>query len=337
MITLPAHIKKIIERKFRGEESPEDEALLQEWRSQLPENEAEYTEWMRLWSETGAVLGEPAFDTAKAWELIDFRLGPTVSGKGTVPIVPARRIGFSLFAKWAVAAAVIGIGVFTGWRVLDKRIFPADLQIAEATTENRRLYLPDGSVVLLRKGGRLKYPKTIGGSERSFFLNGEAFFDVRPGKQPFRVQTDKSVIEVLGTAFLINAAGGSDRVVVATGKVSFYDKSSPGQRCILTEKQEAIFTGNGFEQMVVADSNYLSWHTGNLKFSGASLNIVARDLSDHFNLPVRLDDMLIPKAGLYPVTGDFRQQTLNQMLEEIAAFTGLTYRRQNDTIILFQP
>lgn len=169
-------------------------------------------------------------------------------------------------------------------------------------------------------------------------LAGEAFFDIHPGKgRPFRIGTSRSVTEVLGTSFLVNASSLSDRVIVTTGRVLFAAKGQPERNCVLSERQEAVLSEKGLEKkQVTAAGNYLSWQTGDLVFAQTPLDQVAEDLSDHYGVIVRLADTLIPKAGTYKITSEFTNQTLQQALEEINVLTGLRYKKKNDTIIICQ-
>ncbi len=322
---LSEHIQTIIEKHFQGRESAEERRLLEEWRGQHPDHENEFRELMLLWTESGHILNEPAFDTAGAWKRLDERL----NGKKKL------RVAFS-FRTLAAAAVMAGVLLLAGWLLFQRD--HRNLQMAVAKTGNVELSLPDGSKVTLRKGSSLQYPTVFKGEERKVVLNGDAFFDVKADdNQPFRIHTERSVIQVLGTSFLVHTGNNEDRVVVASGKVLFTDKKEPDQHCVLSARQEALLGNKGFEQQNVNDSNYLSWQTGVLQFERAGLDRVAKDLSDHFGVPVLLDTTLEARAGELTVTASFREQPLEQVLGEIAALTGLQYRRQNDTVIIFQP
>ena len=66
--------------------------------------------------------------------------------------------------------------------------------------------LPDSSKVVLNSGSRLEYPDHFGTSDRTVFLHGEAYFDVKRNKnKPFYVKTDEVTIKVLGTQFNVKS------------------------------------------------------------------------------------------------------------------------------------
>lgn len=305
---------------------------IREWYALHPDQEEEFARLMQLWSDSGEVLAQPEFDTSKAWQAMESRLGKKKGSWARMP--PAGKI--------AVAAAMIGVLVLAGGRIFSRRI-PRDgttgWNSVAAIGANRKITLPDGSTVALRKGARLKYPSNFQGDERMVMLAGEAFFDIHPEKgRPFRITTTRSMTEVLGTSFLVNASSSSDRIIVTTGRVLFTDKGQPERNCMLTEKQEAVLSEKGLEKkQVTAACNYLSWQTGDLIFAQTPLDQVAEDLSDHYGVQVRLADTLIPKAGLYKITSEFTNQTLLQALEEINVLTRLRYKKKADTIIICQP
>ena len=305
---------------------------IREWYAQHPDQEEEFARLMQLWSDSGEALAQPEFDTSKAWHTMESRLGKR---KGVwARMRPAGKI--------AIAAAVIGVFVLGGSRIFSRRIpreGTAGWNSVTATGENRKITLPDGSTVALRKGASLQYPSIFEGDARRVMLAGEAFFDIHAEKgRPFRIATSRSITEVLGTSFLENASSLSDRIIVTTGRVLFTDKGQPERNCMLTEKQEAVLSEKGLEKkQVTAAHNYLSWQTGELVFAQTPLDQVAEDLSDHYGVQVRLADTLIPKAGIYKITSEFTNQTLQQALEEINVLTTLRYKKKADTIIICQP
>ena len=92
-----------------------------------------------------------------------------------------------------------------------------------AVTENLNLIFPDQTEVELRKGSTIEYYQDWSSSEsRKLWLNGEAYFDVSKAtnsKDVFEVQTDKALIKVLGTKFLIRCNDDHLEVILEEGKI----------------------------------------------------------------------------------------------------------------------
>jgi ferric-dicitrate binding protein FerR (iron transport regulator) len=170
--------------------------------------------------------------------------------------------------------------------------------------------------------------------ERAVTLTGEAYFDVQPDKdRPFRIQTTRATLEVLGTSFIISTTSRYDRLVVTTGKVSFINKEVRAEQHIISASQAAVLDEKGFNISPVKDSNYLSWQTGILKFDNTPIDQVAAELSDYYNLVITTDSGLMQ----HNITAKFDKQPVEQVLEEIKLLTNISYRKQHDTILLFKP
>ncbi len=82
------------------------------------------------------------------------------------------------------------------------------------------IILPDSTVVTLNSGSYLKYPDRFTGKNRSVFLEGEAYFSVKPGQSnPFYVEIANNLsIKVEGTRF--NVKSFSDEKYIETTLVS---------------------------------------------------------------------------------------------------------------------
>ena len=328
MISLPEHIAIIIEKNLKGIQSSAEMAVLQEWRMEKEEHELLYKQLTKVWQEAGVVLEAPVFDTEKAWDKLDLALG-----HGKSNIRPMR----NRITRLLLAACMVGVIFLGGWMLLNKR--DVKMQALAATDGfNKRQTLPDGSIVVLRKGATISFPGAFSNRERAVTLTGEAYFDVQPDKdRPFRIQTTRATFEVLGTSFVINSSNRYDQLIVATGKVSFINKKAMAERHIISAQQAAVLDEKGFDVKPVKDSNYLSWQTGILKFDNTPIDQVAAELSNYYNLNIKPDSELMRQSEHYTITAMFDHQPVEQVLEEIKLLNNLSYRNQHDTIVLFKP
>jgi transmembrane sensor len=316
MILLPEHIATILEKHLKGVPDSAEMEVLEHWRMEKEEHELLYQQLVKLWQESGVILEEPVYDTDKAWNKLDLALG---HGKGS------QRNNIRRMTRLLVAACLTGVLVLAGWMFFSKQ------DVTIVATNNKQLTLPDGSVIVLRNGATISFPKTF--NERSVTLSGEAFFDVKQDKDhPFRIQTTRSTVEVLGTSFTMNSTSRYDRLVVATGKVAFTSKEGTERR-IITYREAATLNDKGFDVTTVKDSNYLSWRTGILKFDNTPIDEVAAELSSYYNLYIQPDSAIMK----YTITAKFDHQPVEEVLEEIKLFANISYRNQHDTILLFKP
>ncbi|QXD16656.1 FecR domain-containing protein [Rhodocaloribacter litoris] len=109
--------------------------------------------------------------------------------------------------------------------------------------------LPDGSTVHLNSDTRLSYARgfrtwpLVDTPQRRVRLDGEAFFDVKPGRRTFVVETFNARVEVLGTRFNVwaraEAPARETRVTLAEGHVRVLDAGAPEQAVELRETGHA--------------------------------------------------------------------------------------------------
>ncbi|TAJ11294.1 hypothetical protein DMA11_17415 [Marinilabiliaceae bacterium JC017] len=103
--------------------------------------------------------------------------------------------------------------------------------------------LPDGSVVLLNRNSCVEYDKNF--DERHIELDGEAFFDVQPGEQPFVVATRQGEIKVLGTEFNVKTQDEQLEVEVDEGTVELNVKEQKSKlkkgECVVYNEAKELF------------------------------------------------------------------------------------------------
>ena len=169
--------------------------------------------------------------------------------------------------RWAAAAALLVLGLgYWAYREQPQRLAEmaarqeykrASLphETAGTVTEEvtgdieRRVQLPDGSVVTLSPHSYLRYAHPFGQTSRTVALTGQAFFSITHNPQkPFFVFTDAVVTRVLGTSFTVKSRIGQPAtVVVHTGRVSVYDRRTfqtetklTTTGLVLTPNQQAV-------------------------------------------------------------------------------------------------
>lgn len=81
------------------------------------------------------------------------------------------------------------------------------------------ILLPDSSKVWLNQGSTISYSASEWAENRTIYLKGEAYFDVKKG-QRFTVDTKLGSVNVLGTTFTVSSKKDIFSVVCYTGKVA---------------------------------------------------------------------------------------------------------------------
>lgn len=329
MQELPDHIKDILLRKLHGEAAEADEKLIAYWVSQYPSGQEEIDQLLATWQQTDKWAEELTFDTNTAWAKVHERITVSQTHKNNTP---GNIFNIRSVFKIAVAAAVIAGLIFGGWWLHNKQ---QQSFTTITATADQHLSLPEGTTVWLRKGASIRFPVAFNGKERRIRLSGEAFFDVKTiAEQPFLVETSKGLITVLGTSFLVNAGPKEERAAVITGKILFAAKDHPQKNCILSAHEEALFNGEAFERKTFTSSP-LQWQQEELSFNSIPLKEMTQTLTIYYNTPVNIDSSKNPGVGEIVITASFENESLVQAIEEITKLTGLHYRQNQDSIIIY--
>ncbi|BAV06951.1 FecR family protein [Filimonas lacunae] len=158
-----------------------------------------------------------------------------------------------------------------------------------------KIVLPDGTVVQMNSASSITYPTAFAGKERVVKLNGEAYFEVaRNAQQPFKVEVNKTVVDVLGTAFNIHAYTDEPAVTttLVNGSVRVTHTMAAGSKSeLLTPGQQAV----GAETYLVTRKanmrQVLSWKNGLFIFEDRKLEDVLREVSRWYDIDI---DMQAP-------------------------------------------
>lgn len=319
----------LIASQLQGSASTEEATQLQQWIDAAPENRAAYLDLVKIWEKSNTLLQQPVFDSHAAWKKLD----AIIQRYEQQAIAPVRSLNYKKWLSVAAAILVIATAGWFGWNN-----FHARSQEVTASVNNEMVELPDGSSVLLRKGSTIRYPATFKPNERNVELTGEAFFQVQHNEQkPFNITTDHSKVTVLGTSFLVDASKTADKVVVVTGRVKVAATSSQHQEVVLTAGQEVLVEADQMQQSEVTDSNFLSWKTGVLDFKDASLSKVLKDIEHYYNTPILLEEENQDSAlGKLRLNVQFKNQSLEQVTEEIRLLTGLYVKKAQDSLIFYK-
>jgi transmembrane sensor len=197
-----------------------------------------------------------------------------------------------------------------------------------------QLTLSDGSRVWLNAASSITYPAAFTGNQRTVTISGEAYLEVAPDKaRPFRVMTGDQRIEVLGTAFDVNAY--SDEPAMATtlieGKIRVGSGAvskllAPGEQAKSNGTQLDIIPGADIDQV-------LAWKNGAFSFRHADLPTVMRQLARWYDIDVEYAGN--PPSGTFD--GEIgRSLTLSQVLDGLA-LTHIHYTIVDEHKIIIRP
>ena len=193
--------------------------------------------------------------------------------------------------------------------------------------------LEDGKTVKLNAESTLKYSTNFRHS-RKVELEGEAFFEVkRDPAHPFIVVSKNLRTTVLGTCFNVRSYDNENQssVAVATGKVSVVDPVSKKEVLLSPNEIVRHNSSNGLEQVDLANLDaILAWKKNAIVFENADFDKIENELSRWFNVKFKYTK----KPSIKSFDGEFKNQSLENILEGIGFATGFKFRLENQEVIV---
>ncbi len=307
-------IYAILSKHFTGEATSEEELLVKNFKET---NSEEYHALRAFWTKQD--LEVTSFNTSKGWQEVVTK----VQGPKRVPIYTYLRV--------AASVAAVFLLMTIGYYYINTSQIAVEQMVLTAKEQVERITLPDGSIVYLKKDASLKFPKSFASTNREIILQGEAFFEiVKDVNRPFRIGTNHSEVEVLGTSFNINTEKDQTAVTVATGKVQV-TALSDGKAAILTPNQSALVKDHSLETFSTTDNNYLAWKTGIFKFEKTPIHQVVEDLNSYYENKIILSKL--DTDCLF--TSTFDQRDLQEIIEIIQLSCHLQLQQKNTNYELY--
>ena len=204
------------------------------------------------------------------------------------------------------------------------------------------LSLPDGTKVKLNAESKIEFEEGLLGDKRCIKLYGEAFFDVaEDANRPFVVLVRDSLrVEALGTSFNIKAFKCEDQIEVAltTGKVlvdNKFERLSDGKKNLYLLPGKAYSfnkrTGKAIEKDFDIRTS-LAWVDGLLLFKDARFWEIQNVLERWYGVEF---DMKIPKRGIPPFTGEFKDESLKNVLENVSIACNFNYTINGKNVTVY--
>lgn len=198
-----------------------------------------------------------------------------------------------------------------------------------------KITLSDRTEVWLNAGSRLVYPAVFKGNKRKIYLQGEAFLKVSKDKsKPFFVETNNSLIKVLGTSFNVKAYPDEkvEETVLVEGAVSLNPgKAMLGEEVRLKPDQRVVVQGSDHSYSVskVDVRNYTSWIDGLFVFNEEPLPSVLMRISRFYKLEIKWMNNVENRriSGKLDLKDDYQR-----VLNTLAIISDGAYSEKDNTI-----
>lgn len=236
------------------------------------------------------------------------------------------------------AVLIIGLSIFYWGRHDEnaKWIKSAGEQFTEIRVpmgESVSINLPDGSSVKLNSGSILKFSKLFGHENRQLSLNGEGYFKVRKSDKRFIVKTSDINIEVLGTTFNVSAYE-EDKTIAASlyeGKVKIFNRVLK-ETVILHPDNSYVFDKVTKKSAVRSFNKDHGWINNYFVANSDDIEVFVQKIERKYNIKIMVAPELIGKCRY---TGVFKGESLNEILQNMALTSPITYEiKDNNTVLI---
>ncbi len=312
---------ELIPRYLSGNASDAEVQLLEEWVLSSPENKATFTAFKKAWILSGMKAGGVKVNTDQEWESLS---GQLFTETKTVALRPRR----NAVLRIAAAVAVLLVAVFLLVQYLGGGEY-MELATQNQVEEN---LLPDGSQISMNQFSSVVYAPRRDKQYRRVELSGDAFFEVeRDTARPFVIQAHDLEIEVLGTAFYVDARedqpevqvivqsgtvavkAGTAKITLTAGEIGIYDKASG----TLTEQENQ-------------DQNYMAWKTDVLVFEQTTLERVVFDLNRKFHARISIAN---PALKSCEITATYEGKSLDAIVKIIEKTLSIKAEMKGEEIV----
>ncbi|MFV0375935.1 MAG: FecR family protein [Mangrovibacterium sp.] len=305
-------------KSFEGRLVKNDSAVLNEWLLLSEANKDLYEELRKAYSTAGKLTMEFEPDSERALLQVTRRI----------------KVHHTIRMLWQSAAAAV-ILIILSTQLISQLSEPTDWQEVTAL-ERQTVILPDSSKVVLAPNARVQYPTQFAEKLRTIKLEGSAYFEInRNLDKPFKISTKNTLIEVLGTKFMVEAQHPDlERVLVDEGKVAFSSGSVFSRKKVILSKNEiGIWDAENHQlsEQINPEQNANAWLSGRLSFSNQPLYEVIKTLEKHFNIDLNLTDANF--AGI-SYSGQFNTSNPEDIVKTICQTLNLSYTKNEPNFVI---
>jgi transmembrane sensor len=302
-----------------GEQPASDElrARFEAWLAASPGHRRDWTEIARA----AEVLGQAGPAHRHEW-------GEFVRRRRAEREQASRRVGRRRWAAFVAMAAAACLAFVFG----DTLKLRMEADHMTATAEQRRVQLPDGTVVLLAPESAIDVAYGEA-ARRVRLLKGRAYFEVAADRRPFAVQAREVEARDIGTAFDVGLDARGIDVAVREGIVDVSASRVPAslaERLLAGDWVRVTTTGRIERGRLPADQ-VASWMQGQLVVKNRPVGEVVDALRPYFDGLVMLRGASLADQ---PLTGVYNLSDPVEALRAVARAQGASMHRISPWLIV---
>lgn len=336
----------LIHRYLADECSEQEREMVRRWVELNPSNREDVKKIQKIWKVTPRK--DINSDMELAWSRLEQQMGQSSTAnkdKFGHSSPPNTQQANTPRYVWLSVAATILLAMLTSLFFLQNNAADSSSEVAmrEIVTKRAhqaRLTFSDGSKVVLNAASKIRFPEKFNSQQRRVYLEGEAYFEVaHKSEVSFIVQTRDARVKVMGTKFNVKARSEEEQVeiAVAQGKVAVKSNSVAKQ----ADNQEVVLSKDQMSTVevgqpptvpkVVNIDNYLTWLSGSFVFDQEPFSKVLNEWERRFDINFDVKDKELLSVTF---TGEFRNESLEEMLRLASQSLKFSYRRSGKTITI---
>ena len=329
------HIDNYIQAFLNGSLDAKSQVVLRQWIKEKPENRDYFQSMVSVWKAVGITSNVEGFDVTGAIDQFNEK---------TKPI---NRIDFyRRTLRFAVAAIILLLGGISSLFVLwqsERIVSNVGEEYKEYVVEvpngaKSKIIFPDGSVVWLNAGSKVKYDSNFAKTSRNIELMGEGYFEVSKNKRlPFVVNTGKLSVKVLGTKFNLKSyeEDSEVKVTLKEGAVEVDNYLTDAAPIELKPNHRFTFKkANLCFRVDSVDARHIdNWRNGIMTFDKVPLEEIVKELSRIYKIRIDIKNDNLKKIVYY---SDFQENTsIEKVLEILSSGNKFRYKVKPREIQIF--
>jgi ferric-dicitrate binding protein FerR (iron transport regulator) len=313
------HIDELLAKQLADRLTPDEQKRIDDWAALSAENLRYAEEMKQVWqlSANAPTWQASQADTEKAWQNV----------RALTVAKPKSKV-IHLY-RWVAVAASIALLVSVWWLWPQQQNL--DFLVAETGATSQKIVLADGSEVILLPHSKLDYPNKFGAAARDVTLNGNAQFTVKgDANRPFKIAAATSIIEVVGTKFLVSQALDSVFVRVVEGTVKLYSAAEPTANVVTVTQGEAAFRVDEKTPEKVQQSQ-AAVILSDWLFDAVPLSDVLQQVGAVYNITFTAQNPELLNCAL---SAKFTQANLDEVLQTLSLVFGVEVVANGREIVL---
>ena len=319
---MPGIDPELLKKYFNGQCTPTEESRVMEWLHSNQDN---------------------AFDNSVFKDIDKASLKDSI-WEEVKPISKASKPKQGLLSFLKLAASVLIFAVLVRFIYQSQFLQPEDSEpgmeiqhkaFKTALGEKKNITLPDGTILHLNAGSELKVPVPFSDTTRTVHLQGEAYLQVvHEPSRPFIVVTEHAEVQVLGTAFNVNAYLDEEytTVVVSKGKVKL--SAGKGGAVLLTKNQLGSYSSvsGTIHRNTVYSTSYSGWKNNELVFRDQPLKDIAKVLERWYAVEIEIKGLSLQE---HRFTGKYKEITLHDLLNDMSQVMQFQYQLDENKLAIY--